>query len=46
MFTISPDVAMNFRIIIYNRLNIGIPDLSKNDTVLNVFVIECSKIRK
>ena len=46
MFTISPDDAMNFRIIIYSRKNIDVPDLSENDTVLNEFVIECSKIRK
>ena len=48
MFTISPDDAMNYPIIIYNynRKNIDASDLSKSDTVLNKSFIECSKIRK
>ena len=46
MFTISPDDAMNYQIIIYSRKNVNVPDLSKSDTVLSEFVIECSKIRK
>ena len=46
MFTISPDDAMNYRIIIYSRKNLDVPDLSESDTALNEFVIECSKIRK
>ena len=37
---------MNFRIIIYSRKNIDVPDFTENDIVLNEFVIECSKIRK